>query len=105
MFPNVQPKSPLMQLWIIPMCPVTGEQGEELSTSLPTSPPLEAIENNEVPPQPSFLQTRQARSPQLLFTGHAFQPSHQLCCPPLDTFKDLHILLKLWGPELQKYSR
>ncbi|XP_075021207.1 NADPH-dependent 3-demethoxyubiquinone 3-hydroxylase, mitochondrial isoform X2 [Calonectris borealis] len=28
------------------------------------------------------------------------QPFHQLCCPPLDTFKDLHILLKLWGPEL-----
>ncbi|PKU28531.1 hypothetical protein llap_21165 [Limosa lapponica baueri] len=27
-------------------------------------------------------------------------PFHQLCCPPLDAFKDLHILLNLWAPEL-----
>ncbi|KAK4832365.1 hypothetical protein QYF61_021964 [Mycteria americana] len=24
----------------------------------------------------------------------------ELCCPPLDTFEDLNILLKLWSPEL-----
>lgn len=26
--------------------------------------------------------------------------SSQLCCPPLGLFKDLHIFLQLWGPEL-----
>ncbi|KAK4811354.1 LOW QUALITY PROTEIN: hypothetical protein QYF61_027583 [Mycteria americana] len=59
-----------------------------------------AVESNEVNPQPPFLQNKQAKSPQLLLIGHAFQPFHQLCCPPLDAFKDLNILLKLWGPEL-----
>ncbi|KAK4815837.1 hypothetical protein QYF61_008440 [Mycteria americana] len=82
------------------MCPVTGYQGEELSTSLSTSPPQKAVESNEVAPQPPFLPTRQTQSARPLLTGHAFQPFHQLCCPPLDAFKDLHILLKLWGPEL-----
>ena len=55
----------------------------------PLSPLQEDIESNDVAPQPPFLQTRQAQSPQLLLTEHAFQTSHQLCCPPLDTFKDL----------------
>ncbi|KAK4811244.1 hypothetical protein QYF61_022141 [Mycteria americana] len=60
----------------------------------------ETVESNEVAPQPPFLQTIQAQSPQLLLRGHAFQPFQQLCCPPLDAFKYLHIPLKLWGPEL-----
>ncbi|XP_010123813.1 PREDICTED: antigen-presenting glycoprotein CD1d-like [Chlamydotis macqueenii] len=29
-----------------------------------------------------------------------FQPFRQLCCPPLDTFQYLPILLNWWGPEL-----
>ena len=37
MLPTVQSKPPLAQLWTIPTCPVTGYQGEELSTSLSTS--------------------------------------------------------------------
>ncbi|KAK4816220.1 hypothetical protein QYF61_013458 [Mycteria americana] len=61
---------------------------------------LEAVQRNEVIPQSSSLQTRQSQGPQPLLTGHAFQPFHQLCCPPLDAFKDLHIPLKWWGPEL-----
>ncbi|KAK4815415.1 hypothetical protein QYF61_001403 [Mycteria americana] len=84
----------------IPTSLITGYQGEELSTSLSSSPPQKAVESNEVTPQPPFLPTRQAQSARPLLTGHAFQPFHQLCCPPLDAFKDLHILLKLWGPEL-----
>lgn len=28
------------------------------------------------------------------------QPLHHLCCPPVDAFEDIHLLLKLWGPEL-----
>jgi len=82
------------------MCPIAGYQGEEISTSLSMSPPQEAVDSNEVTPQPPLLQTRQAQSPQLLHIAHAFQAFHQPCCPSLDVFKDLHILLKLWGPEL-----
>jgi len=59
------------------------------------------VDSNEVAPQLPPLQTQKASSPQPLLTGHAFQPFHQLCCLPLDAFKDLHILLKSWGPELQ----
>lgn len=57
-------------------------------------------EATEVKIQPLFLQTRQAQSTPPLLTGHAFQPFHQLCCPLLDAFKDLHIVLKSWAPEL-----
>ena len=100
MLPYVQSEPPWVQLRTIPTRPVTGSQGEELSTSLCMSPPQEAAGSNEVAPHPPFLQTRQAQSPQLLLIAHASQTFHQLCCPPLDTFKDLHIFLKLWGPEL-----
>ncbi|KAK4830133.1 hypothetical protein QYF61_008560 [Mycteria americana] len=100
MLPNVQSKPPLVQLRAIPTCPVTGSQGEEISTSLSMSPPQEAAESNEVAPQPPFLQIRQAQSPQPLLIGHSFQPFHQLCCLPLDTFEYLNIFFKLWGPEL-----
>ena len=48
MLPNVKFKPPLMQLWTIPTRPVNGYQGEELSTSLSTSPPQEAAESNDV---------------------------------------------------------
>ena len=49
--PNVQSEPPLVQLWAIPTLPVTGYQGEELSTSLSTSPPQEAAESNEITSQ------------------------------------------------------
>jgi len=89
-----------MQLSTIPTHLVAGSQGEELSTSLSTSPPQGAVGSNEVAPQPPSLQTRQNWSPQPLLTGHSIQPCHRWCCPPLDTFKDLHSLLKLQDPEL-----
>jgi len=82
------------------MYPRTESQGEELNNSLSTSPPHEAVESKEVAAQPPFLQTRQAQRAQPFPSGHSFQPFHQLCCPCLDTFKDLHILLKLWSPEV-----
>ena len=97
---NTQFKPPLMQLWAIPKHPITGYQGEELSTSISTSPPQKAVESNEVGPQSPSLQTRQDQSPQLLLTGHSFQLCHQLYCSPLEALKDLHILLQLWDPEL-----
>ena len=67
-----------ISLWSVgvscPVCvpsqlPVTGSQGEELSTSLSTSPPQEAVGSNGVAPQPPSLQTKQAQSPQPLLTG------------------------------------
>lgn len=41
--------------------PITGSQKEELSSSLPTCPPQEAVESYEVSCQLSFLLTRQTR--------------------------------------------
>jgi len=32
MLPNVQSEPPLVQIWTIPMCPITGYQGEEICT-------------------------------------------------------------------------
>ena len=71
MHPAVQSKPPLVQLWTIPTCLIAGSQGEELSTSLSTSPPQGTAESTEVTPQPPFLQTRQTQSPQPLFVGRA----------------------------------
>ena len=89
-----------MQLWTIPTRPITGHQGEDLSCSLSASPPQEALESSEVAPRLPFLQTGQTQCSQLPLTGDDFQPSHQVCCPFLNAFRDLHILLELWGPEL-----
>lgn len=36
-FPNVQPESPLAQLYALPVRPVTGHQGEGTCISLSTS--------------------------------------------------------------------
>jgi len=47
--PNVQSKPPLIQLWAIPTCPRTEYWGEELSTSLSTSLPQEAVVTNAGP--------------------------------------------------------
>lgn len=44
-------------------------------TPFPT--PQERAESNEAAPQPSFHQTSQTPSSQLLLTGYSFQPFHQ----------------------------
>ena len=89
-----------MQLWTVSRCPITESQGEELSTSLSTSPPWETVESSDVAPRPPALQMRRTQSSQLLLAGHALQPCHRLCCPPLGTFEDHRVLLQWWGPEL-----
>lgn len=71
----------------------------------PSPPPQKAMENSEVTCHLHFLQTKPVQSPHPLFTGHSFQPFHQLYCPSLDTSEDLHIFLKLWSSELHIYSR
>lgn len=78
------------------MCPVTGYQGEKLSTS--TSPPQKAVKSNEVarqPPKPTSLKSSAAP------LGTFLPALSPVCCPPLDTSKDLHILLKGWGNKLK----
>lgn len=77
MFLKVLPKPLLIQFWAIPVCPVTGYKGEDISTSLST--PQEAAENNGATTQLPFLQTRLFQSPQ---SGHSFHTFHQLCLPP-----------------------
>lgn len=57
-FPDIQPEHPMVQLCVIHAHRVFGYQGEEISTSLSNSSPLEFAESNEVASQPSFLQTR-----------------------------------------------
>lgn len=47
-FPNVKSEPLLEQLYIIPMCPITGSQGEETSTSIFISPSQEAVESKVV---------------------------------------------------------
>lgn len=95
MLPDVWSKPSVAQLWVLPTGPATGYQGEELSTSLCTPSPLKTVQSNVVTLQPPFLQTWQAQNPQSLLLRLTFHPCHQLCWPPLDTSKDLHIFLKL----------
>lgn len=48
MFPYVESEPPLVQLWTISTCSITGSQGEEVSTSLSSSPPQGAVGSNEI---------------------------------------------------------
>ena len=57
MFPNGKSKPSQTQIWTVPMCPVTGYQGEEISTSFSTPLSQEVVESKEFTPQSPFLQT------------------------------------------------
>lgn len=93
--PSVQSKLPHVQLGTIPTCPITEYQGEEINTSLSISLPQETVVSNEVFLQPPFLQSRPA------YEGFSLPALFlQLCCPPLEAFCGLHILLNLWDPRL-----
>ena len=58
-FPNIQPKPPLMQLEAISSRPIAGYLGEETNTCLTTISFQVAVESEKVPPQPPLLQTKQ----------------------------------------------
>ena len=49
-FPSVQSELPLMQLHSISSCPVSGHQGEEISTSPSAAPLEEVLDCDEVAP-------------------------------------------------------
>lgn len=89
---NVQSELPLMQFWTIPT--LLQNRGEELSTSLPTSPPVGAQHSSDIAPQLLSLQT----SP--LLARQTFQPFCLLGCLLLDVFRCLSIVLNFSGPEL-----
>lgn len=50
MFPNTKSEHRLAQLWTIPKCSATGQQGEEITSSLSTSPAQEAVESRKKTP-------------------------------------------------------
>ncbi|KAJ7425205.1 hypothetical protein BTVI_03794 [Pitangus sulphuratus] len=54
MLPNVLSEPPWYNFELF-SSPVTGYPGEEISTSLSTFSPQEAVKNNEEAPQPTFL--------------------------------------------------
>ena len=56
-FPNVQSELPLMQLYTISTCPITGQQ-KQISTSPSAAPLEEVVDCDEVPakPQPCPMQ-------------------------------------------------
>jgi len=48
--------------------------------------------HNEVSPDPSLLQAKQAQFTQPFFIGEVLQPSDHLCGPPQDPLQELHVL-------------
>jgi len=65
-FPNTQSKPPQMQPEAIACHPITSYLGEETNTCLVTTSFQVAVESDKVPPQPTFLQTKQPQFPQPL---------------------------------------
>ena len=67
---------------------------------------LQVVEDcNEVSPEPSFLQAKQAKLPQPLFIGEVLQPTDHLCGPPLDLLQQLRTLPVLGAPAWIQYFR
>jgi len=99
-FPNIQSKSPLMQLEAISSRPITSYLGEETNTHLTTASSQGVVESNKVPPQPPLLQTEQPQLPQLLLSRLVLQTLPQPCCPSLDTLQPLNVFLVVRGPKL-----
>ena len=98
--PNIQPKPPLSQFKTIPPCPITVHPRKQ-PLHLVFICSLQVLEgHNEVSPDPSPLQAKQAQFPQPFLTGEVLQPSDHLCGPPLDPLQELHILPVLGAPGL-----
>ena len=66
-FPDIQPKSPLVQLETISPCPVTCHQWEETNPTLAVNTFQILEDSNNVSPQSPFPQTKQ---PQFLQSNH-----------------------------------
>ena len=57
-FPNIQSKSPLMQLEAIVSHPISSYLGEQTNTCLTAASFQVAVETDKVPTQPPLLQTK-----------------------------------------------
>ena len=79
-FPNVQPKPPLMQLEAIASHPIAGYLGEETNTRLTTLSCQVVVESHMVSPQPPLLQTEQPQLPQSLLVKLVLQTPNQPLC-------------------------
>ena len=89
LLPNIQPKPPLSRFKTIPLCPITIHPHKQPFPLLFTHS-LQVLEGcNEVSPEPSLFQAKQAQFPQPFFTGEVLQPSDYLSGPPLDQFQEL----------------
>ena len=58
------------------------------------------VGHNEVSQKPFLLQAAQPQLSQTLFTGEVLQPCDNPHSSPLDSFQQVHVLLRLWAPEL-----
>ena len=92
LFPNVQPESLLVRLEAIPSSPIDSHIN---TTSLQV-----VAESSKTSPEPPLLQTKQSQLPQLFFIRLVLQTPHQFCCPSLDMFQGLNVLLVVRGPKL-----
>ncbi|KAK4827433.1 hypothetical protein QYF61_017990, partial [Mycteria americana] len=99
-FPNIQSKSPLVQLEAISSRPITCYLGEDTNPHLSTTSFQVVVESNKVSPQPPFLQAKQPQFPQPLLRRLLLQTLHQLRCPSLDTLQHLNVSLVVRGPKL-----
>ncbi|KAK4823524.1 hypothetical protein QYF61_003033 [Mycteria americana] len=99
-FPNIQSKLPLAQLEAVSSHPITCYLGEETDPHLSTPSFQVVVENDEVSPQPPFLQAKQPQFPQPLPIRLVLQTLHQLRCPSLDTLQPLNVSLVGGGPKL-----
>ncbi|XP_065422571.1 uncharacterized protein LOC101936070 [Chrysemys picta bellii] len=71
------------------------------SRSILFGTPFQVVESNyQIPPHSSLLQTKQSQFPQPLLISHVLQPPNHFCCPLLESFQFVHILLVVWGPKL-----
>ena len=62
---------------------------------------LQVLEgHDEVSPEPSLFQAKQAKFPQPFLIGEVLQPSDHLSGPPLDPLQELHVLPVLGAPGL-----
>ncbi|KAK4826190.1 hypothetical protein QYF61_006134, partial [Mycteria americana] len=99
-FPNTQPKPPLVQLEAISSRPISCHLGEETDPHLTTASFQVVVESNKVSPQPPLLQAKQPQFPQPLLRRLLLQTLHQLRCPPLHTLQPLSVSLVVGGPKL-----
>jgi len=103
--PHIQPKPPLSQFKAIPPCPITVHPHKQPFPLLFIRS-LQVLEgHNEVSPEPSLLQAKQAQFPQPFLTGEVLQPSDHLSGLPLDLLQELCICPVLGAPGLDAEYR